>query len=141
MNLNRVRALVGLDYIEDEDIEAAFAEWNEFVQRKDANDHMQHWVLGKPLEDLPPEPEDKEESAPEAASPEGEAAPDEAPLEEGTIFGGDYGDTDHGEEDTGQSGPADEAPSPEDEVPVLRASDDAEGQGEEDNSEVCKVPA
>lgn len=140
MNLNKVRALVGLDYITKEELDAVFSEWSQFVQRKDRNEQMEHWVLGRPLEDLPPEPEVEEEnSSAEAAPQEEEPAPGED--SEPIIFGGDYGDTDDGEETPEQDRLEDETLVEDNEVPSLRPSDEAESHEGEDTAEVHKVPA
>ena len=151
MHLNRVRALVGLDFITEEELESVFEDWNAFIARGDANAHMSHWVLGKPLEDLPPPPEPKEEETP-SETPAAQVGTEESagecqitqPPESAqgaTIFGGDYADPAHEEEDPEQVGLSDETPVQDDEVPALRPPDEASDQRGEDSAEVREVSA
>lgn len=151
MNLNKVRVMLGLDYITEEELDAVFTDWNMFIARGDANQHMRHWVLGKPLEDLPPPPEPKNEEPPSETPAAQEGAEESAgehqitqPPESAqgvTVFGGDYADHEHEEEDPEQVGPPDEAPVEDDEVPELRQPDETSGQRKEDGAEVREVPA
>lgn len=132
VNINKMRALAGLDYVTEDELSNFFEEWNLFYQRGDANEHMSHWVLGKPLEDLPDPPaKDEEETTP--------PAPEDA--EEGpTVFGGDYAG-DHGNEDAQQEGPEDEGSGPSDAVPSLPDEDGALDQGESGGAALSKVSA
>ena len=140
-NLNKLRALAGEDFIGAAELEAVFADWNEFHKRPDANQHMAHWVTGKPLSDLPPppepEPEAKEEDDDSAGPETGtDEAASEAPH---TIFGGNYAESDHGNETAGQSGPEDETRREDDEVPRVRTPDAPDDQGEAVGSDVSEM--
>lgn len=71
------------DLISQETVARCFLEWDEFSKRPDYKDLLIEWMMGKPLSELPPPPEVKEEEQPKEAPAESED-----PQE----FGGDYGE-------------------------------------------------
>jgi hypothetical protein len=143
---NKLRTFMQLDPFDADEIEAMFEAWHEFRARADAKNWMSHWVLGKPLSELPPPPKQEFLEDDISKLQEGIDLPEDAEsdgeLPEGaTIFGGDYGKSDIGDEEAGQSEPEDEAPGENDEVPVLQSQDEAVSESNADSSEVPEMSA
>jgi len=130
-NINKMRALNGLDFVTEEELNKFFEEWKEFYGRGDAGEYMSHWVLGKPLEDLPDPP----------AKQEDETGPEPSGSGPGpTEFGGDYAG-DHGDSAAEQAGSEDEGPAQDDAVPVLPPQDPPDDQEEAEGSDVSELSA
>lgn len=152
VEINKLREAAGEGPLEADVVNPMFLAWSKFRARPDAKDHMQRWVFGKSLDDLPPLPEPTEEPAKqgfldddinklqEAMDDSPEFAESELP-DERTIFGGDYGKNDLGNEEVGQGEPKHEASGTDNEMPVLSAQDTPVSEDEDDNSEVPELSA
>jgi hypothetical protein len=134
-NLNSIRVKMGDDFLSEEEIAKVFDDWAAFYARGDSKKHMTHWVLGKPIEDLPPPPEPPKEEAKEEAEEAQASEETEGP----TVFGGDYAESENGDETAGEVGSTDGEDSEKDEVPGVRTSDAPIDQGASDGPAVPSV--